>query len=294
MKKTAKEKSPRRAKTAMKLATILVPVDLSPASLRPLAWAKFLARRSSGKIHLGHVYEFAFPISAATPPLPASAGEIEERLRDHLEALARKAGLRDATLHLREGQASPEICDLAEELRADLMVISTHGRTGWDRALLGSTAERIVRHAPCPVLVTRRRQKPVQLRQIAVPVDFSDCASQGLRYAVDLAQSFGAKLTLLNIVQIHHDLPPSTIFTEGKLGRWAREVAESHMADLVRETDFQKVKFETAVKLGARYVVIVGENEVKSGQFAVKHLESGQQRNVPRAELAGFVTHPAP
>jgi histidyl-tRNA synthetase len=60
------------------------------------------------------------------------------------------------------------------------------------------------------------------------------------------------------------------------------------------ETFKLKKSIETAVKLGARYVIIVGENEVKSGEFAAKHLESGQQRNVPRAELAGFVTHPAP
>jgi nucleotide-binding universal stress UspA family protein len=254
MKKTAKKKSAPRARRAMKLATILVPIDFSPASVHPIAWAKFLARRSGAKIHLVHAYEFSFPISASTPPLPASAAEIEERLRGHLQALAKKEGLRRATVHIREGEASKEICNLAEEIAADLTVISTHGRTGWERALLGSTAERIIRHSPCPVLVARkstRGKAAVQLRRIVVPVDFSDCASEGLRYGLDLAQSFGAKLALLNVVQIHHDLPPSTIFTEGKLQRWGRQVAEAHMADLVRQINFGTVKFETAVKLGS-------------------------------------------
>ena len=77
----------------------------------------------------------------------------------------------------------------------------------------------------------------------------------------------------------------------------ARLARELRHHDCVIETGDESFKLkksiETAVKLGARYVVIVGENEVKSGEFAVKHLESGQQRNVPRAELAGFVTHPA-
>jgi histidyl-tRNA synthetase len=78
----------------------------------------------------------------------------------------------------------------------------------------------------------------------------------------------------------------------------AKLARELRRHDCVIETGDESFKLkksiETAVKLGARYVIIVGENEVKSGEFAVKHLESGQQRNVPRADLAGFINHPAP
>ena len=92
---------------------------------------------------------------------------------------------------------------MASEIQADLIVLSTHGRTGWERALLGSTAERIIRHAPCPVLVARqprsRRKAEFKLGRIVVPVDFSDCAERGLDYAVELARLFGAELALLNV-----------------------------------------------------------------------------------------------
>jgi len=77
--------------------------------------------------------------------------------------------------------------------------------------------------------------------------------------------------------------------------RLARELRHHDAVIEMGDESFKlKKSIETAVKQGARYVIIVGENEVKSGEFAVKHLESGQQRNVPRAELAGFITHPAP
>jgi len=77
--------------------------------------------------------------------------------------------------------------------------------------------------------------------------------------------------------------------------RLARELRRHDAVIEMGDEGFKlKKSIETAVKLDARYVIIVGENEVASGEFAVKHLESGQQRNVPRAELAGFVTHPAP
>jgi nucleotide-binding universal stress UspA family protein len=84
-----------------------------------------------------------------------------------------------------------------------------------------------------------------------VPVDFSDCSIEGLQYGIELAQWFGAEVVVLNVVELHHDLPPSIIYTEARLRRWAREVAESHMADLIKAIDFGKVKFTIAVKAGA-------------------------------------------
>jgi nucleotide-binding universal stress UspA family protein len=58
----------------------------------------------------------------------------------------------------RFGEAWAEIVAVAKEQGADLIVISTHGRTGFEHALLGSTTEKVVRHAPCPVLVVRQRE----------------------------------------------------------------------------------------------------------------------------------------
>jgi nucleotide-binding universal stress UspA family protein len=135
-----------------------------------------------------------------------------------------------------------------------LIAISTHGRTGWERVLLGSTTERIIRHAPCPVLVVRdtrsSRKKAPKLETVLAPVDFSDCSLKGLNYAVGVAELFRAELVLLNTFQIHHDLPPVVIYSESRLVRWAREVAEVHMRDLVESTDFAGVKFKTEIRKG--------------------------------------------
>jgi universal stress protein A len=74
---------------------------------------------------------------------------------------------------------------------------------------------------------------------------------QGLHYAVGLAQLFGAELTVLTVVQLHHDLPPVVVYTHSELSRWAREVAQAHMDDLVSTTDFGEVKYEAAIKMGS-------------------------------------------
>ena len=203
-----------------------------------------------------NVHDLAYPMATALiPSVIGSEAEIKDRLHRDLRAIALGQKIRNASFQIRVGRAFDQICQVANEIQADLIVLSTHGRTGWERALLGSTAERVIRHAPCPVLVARKfrsnRKADFKLEKIVVPVDFSACAARGLEYAVGLARLFGAELTLLNVVQLHHDLPPVVVYTHSELSRWAREVAQAHMAELLSATDFGEVKHEAVVKMGS-------------------------------------------
>lgn len=244
-----------RTRSRLTLETILVPVDFSPASLYSIEWAKFIAKRTKANIHLVNVHDFGYPVTnALTPPVIGSEKEIKEHLHRDLQAVALSQKLPQAGFQIRTGRPYTQICEVASEIQADLIVLATHGRTGWERAFLGSTAERVIRHAPCPVLVARppsRGKTTLKLQNFLVPVDFSKCAASGLHYAIDLAQLFKARLSLINVTQLHHDLPPVVIYSDAALNRWASEVAEAHMADLVRETDFDGVKFETVHKSGS-------------------------------------------
>ena len=277
--------SPRR----LGLKTILVPIDFSPASLYPIQWAKFISRRTKASIHFVNVHDFGYPVPMAlTPPVIGSEAEIKDHLHRDLQVLAISQDVLDASFQIRVGRAFDQICQVASKIQADLILLATHGRTGWERALLGSTAERIIRHAPCPVLVARqprsRRKAALKLEGIVVPVDFSDCSVQGLHYAVGLAQLFGAELTVLNVVQLHHDLPPIVVYTHSELSRWAREVAQAHMADLVSTTDFGEVKYETAIKMGSpaqkicRYAQQTGADLIVTathGRTGLRHVLMG-------------------
>ncbi len=99
------------------------------------------------------------------------------------------------------------IIEIAQEVNASLVVMGTHGRTGWDRFELGSTAEAVVRTAPCPVLTVRgikttRSQKNVDqisLNHVLVPIDFSTCSDKALPYAEKLSEQFGAQIHLLHV-----------------------------------------------------------------------------------------------
>jgi universal stress protein A len=141
---------------------ILVPTDFSPASKKAFSYALRLAGEQGSKITLLHVLEPETPLTLAGRP--AAAGFSEEELADtkvSLRALADEAngaGVAGAKSIVRSGVATHEIVEVAKELDVDLIVIATHGLTGWKHFAIGSTAERVARAAPCPVLVVREKE----------------------------------------------------------------------------------------------------------------------------------------
>lgn len=160
-------RAPRSVKPAsasivpLHLKQILVPVDFSTFSGRALRHALPLAQRFGAGIVLLHVIEL-FPIDYMVGTSSDSITGVEGRRRakEDLAKLGAKI-LESSGVHyrsvVRAGKPYREIVKAARELDADLIVLSTHGRTGLDRFYLGSTAERVVRHAACPVLVVRKR-----------------------------------------------------------------------------------------------------------------------------------------
>lgn len=155
------EASSRPADAApLRLKRILVPVDFSSCSLAALKHALGLARQFDAKVILLHVVEpVILPenLMLAVPELPEVGNDLVESARQRLEQLAAKAipEAHRAPVLVRIGRPFHEITQLAASDDVDLIVISTHGYTGLKHVLMGSTAERVVRHAPCPVLTLR-------------------------------------------------------------------------------------------------------------------------------------------
>ena len=145
----------------MQLKTILVPCDFSEYAERAFAWALGLAEGWGAKIVLLH----AVPLfSNLTRPqtmflldIPKVEAELIADAKKRLQEFAAKNRTSAVTVEIRAVMGDPcwEICLAAEREPADLIVIGSHGRTGFMHLYLGSVAERVVRHAPCPVLVVR-------------------------------------------------------------------------------------------------------------------------------------------
>ena len=105
-------------------------------------------------------------------------------------------------LLVREGTAAAEIVDAAAELGVEAIAMATHGRTGLSRLLIGSTTERVMRTAGCPVFVVRSREGGHlgRLARILVPTDFSERSADAISEAISLTRGHGAELVLLHSV----------------------------------------------------------------------------------------------
>ncbi len=137
---------------------VLVPVDLSEQSALVVDHAAALASAYGASIDLLHVVEeAAFPTAYGMDPLTPSQPDVQERAREALEALVAEVdGFTEAVnTHVLAGYAARDIVDFSDEHAADLIVMATHGRTGLQRFLIGSVAEKVVRSAPCPVFTVK-------------------------------------------------------------------------------------------------------------------------------------------
>lgn len=240
---------------------MLVPIDLSEESYRALEFALPLAKRFGATVHVVHVYEGAHQFSSiATSPVLWSDVEIARRLAEKVQRIS---GTRPLTkdCHIRSGKPFQEITATAQELNADLIVIATHGHSGFKHLTLGSTTEKIIRHAKCPVLVVREATRgPIKtaaegivLEKILVPVDFSDCAREGARYASVFAPRVGADLLLMHVLR-----PPDYMAVEGtfagldgpQLDRTALLEAEDKLDEMVNFLPLVGISAETQVEVG--------------------------------------------
>jgi nucleotide-binding universal stress UspA family protein len=145
------------------LKKILVPIDFSDASKKALKYAFRFAEQFNCEIVLLHVVE---PVSPTVgPPLVLEAFldaedslSIAEKKLAALSAQSRTLSTNSASSTIRTGHAPNEITKAAKDLDIDLIIIATHGYTSWRHLCIGSTAERVVRSAPCPVLVVREKE----------------------------------------------------------------------------------------------------------------------------------------
>lgn len=140
------------------LERILVPVDFSNASRRALKYALPLARQAGAKIVLLYVVEPIATPAFAYYPLAMENDEAVAAGYEQLKKLCAQEKIESALIEktlVRHGVPYHEITQAARTLKADLIVIATRGNTGLKHVLLGSTAERVVRHATCPIFVVR-------------------------------------------------------------------------------------------------------------------------------------------
>src|SRR5262245_42663577 len=203
----------------LRFRSILCRTDLAGASSETFSHAVALCAATGAELTLVHVHPRALPIAAEfvyLSPEPLEALERAE-LRARLEALAASARGRGVTTNSRvlEGEPAGEVAALAREIEADLLVVGFRSEARLRHLLMGSTAEELMRQAPCPVLTVRQGAAPapeevLPIRRILCAADLRPSAAEVVPYALGLAEEFGAELTLLHVLEQVPAFEPGT------------------------------------------------------------------------------------
>jgi nucleotide-binding universal stress UspA family protein len=190
----------------VRIDRILCTIDFSEFSRDALQHGLSLAKWYSAKLTILHVYETlglvrGLPGEAFLPP--ATPDEMAEEVRRFCAPLL-AAAEQAPEITVREGNAAREITHEADRLSADLLILGTHGRSGFERLFLGSVAEKVLRSTRVPVLIipppVREPGSPLY-KTILCPLDFSDASIRALEYAMSLAKEADARLILLHVIE---------------------------------------------------------------------------------------------
>lgn len=224
-------------------ARILCPIDLSDASLHAFEHAALVARWYEAKITALHICNplfipsGEFTVGRPTKPPQLTDDEIKE-IREEVLTFVGAHVRRDVDVVVESGSPWNQILLYAQSLSADLIVLGTHGLSGFEHVLLGSVTEKVVRRATCPVMtVPPRAQSTSRLpfTRLLCPIDFSAPSLAGLTVAFSLAKEGDAQLSIANVFDWPAEtVPPSPEYRQD-LERHAAAKLDALIPDSVRQ-----------------------------------------------------------
>jgi nucleotide-binding universal stress UspA family protein len=278
---------------------VLCPVDLSDTARHALDHGFAFARWYRARLTVLHVLNVPLSVTPATGVPIALPGLPPLRPEDVAEDVRRFSGLMNradpnADVVVVEGSPVREILQQAEQMPADLLVMGTHGRSGFEALFLGSVTEKVLRSTRVPVLTVPpavERVESVVYKTILCPIEFSDASTRALEHALALAQETAARLILLHVVEQLVDAPPPSDvgrFSVPEYRRYLEEDARTRLRSAVPEEARVWCTPEERVLAGKAYRVILEIAEQEKAEVIVMGVHGKGALN---RRLFGSTTH---
>jgi len=275
---------------------ILCPIDFSDISHHALTHAAAIARWYEARLTL--LYVFVNLPAVDLPPVVLEDGD-RARTFDQMRHFA--AGIPpevQVDCQVQEGLLVHDaILAQVDATAADLLVLGTHGRSGFQRLFLGSVTEKVIRKVKCPTLIVpprapdRALNAPVEFQRILCPIDFSEGSLAALEYATNLAEEADGQLTLLHVTEMPAALTQEPFLVDDELVR-IREAAVNDagrkLASLIPENARAYCTIETAVVEGRAYREILRRATEKKSDLIVMGVHG---RGALDLLLFGSTTH---
>jgi nucleotide-binding universal stress UspA family protein len=264
----------------VEIRRILCPTDFSDESRHALTHAIAIAGWYGAEVtalHIGNpmvVLSTIVPVPASMthdPPHSTNRRRLETQVRNWLSPATAVAV--PTSVAVDEGNPVSCILEHARSLPADLIVMGTHGRGGFERLVLGSVAEKVLRKAMCPVMTvppTDVSTSKLPFEQIICPVDFSDSSIAALQYAFSLAQETNARLSLLHVVEWPSDeVPAGRVQHMAELRQLWEENARRRLEALVTDDVRSWCRPEPVLAFGKAYQQILNAAEIMHADLIV-------------------------
>lgn len=252
---------------AFHLKKILIPIDFSETAMLAIEHAAFTAQLFKADLVLLHVVERHWEKFNIISPemrvdVPGNMIEtIEKKLEETAADIRAKYGVK-STCITSEGNIFSEVISISKEQEVDLVVMGTHGTSGFVEFFLGSNAYKVVTQAECPVITVQRHATKLGFKDILLPIDNSSHSRQKVSYAVMLAKQFASKIHIAGLMD-------STDETERKKFEIKLEQVEAYVKKnglvstrtVLPDTNQARSTYDYAKIVGADLIVIMTDQD---------------------------------
>jgi nucleotide-binding universal stress UspA family protein len=258
---------------AFELKKILVPVDFSETSNNALKQAIFMAKAVKAELKLLYVISQAinFDTNIPTPQGEAYYERLKKALLIKFKRIASdisKENTIETDYEVRSGIVYKEICSAAEEFKADMIIMGTHGTSGVSEFFAGSNAGKVVAHAECPVITIRKKPERNGFKNIILPIRLEISSRQKVDYVVELAKISGSTVFIAGFTDEKNKSDQSKIKQYVKqVEKYLSKLNIKYKSTLIFEDNFTKEILLYAKSNKADLIAIMNENSFSLDQL---------------------------
>jgi len=191
---------------------ILVPIDFSETASLALEHASFMAKLLKAELHLLYVMESHSFVSTISQAFSSTKSEYESKIQssatDKFDEMVKKihhdTGM-PVQSHIEKGKIYKTIISTASDLKADVIIMGTHGASGFQEHIIGSNAYKVVSGAPCPVITVQTHIKKIGFHDIVLPIDNSVTSRQKVTAAIEVAKYYKSVIHIVGLINSQNE-----------------------------------------------------------------------------------------
>lgn len=244
---------------------ILIPYDFSETAALSLEHAVFMAKLLKADIVLLHIVETVSFTSAIGHALSGFEKKIETTSNQKLDEIAKEihnhSGI-EVTVLTEVGRIYKKIVSIAKTVDADIIIMGTHGVSGYQRFSIGSNTSRVVESSPCPVISVQTHAKNIGFKKIVLPIDETPTSRQKVIHAVEMASHYNAHIYIVGLINFSNEEQKRKFRIKiQQVEEFISKFDVSHESKFIQGDNLAKMTMSIAEEVDADLVVIMTEQE---------------------------------